>query len=101
MVKALVLCVAAWAAPLIASFISTGIIAASTSSLGASAVGPWMLLAIALQVLFFGGASVVLYRLLGPLLQGSSRLGLFLAHSVVQLGLTGVMAFGTLVAFNR
>lgn len=99
--KAIVFSLAAWGAPLLAALLTTGVIAGATQKLGASAVGPWMMLAIALQLVLFAGASVVLFRLLGRTLEGGARVGLFVAHSFVQLGLFGMVAFGTLVAFNR
>jgi hypothetical protein len=98
---ALRFCFAAWLLPLIAGFFSTGFIAGATSKLGASAVGPWMLFAVFLQLCFFAGASFFLFKRISSILQGGSLIGLFVVHCLVQLGLFAVMAFSTLVIFNR
>ncbi|MBL9006473.1 MAG: hypothetical protein JNJ46_19615 [Myxococcales bacterium] len=99
--KALRQCFVAWLIPLGLSFVSNALIAGSTSKLGASAVGPWMMAAIALQLVFFAAASVRLWRQLGAIEKSATRLGLFAVHSAVQLGLAATMAFATLVMFNR
>jgi hypothetical protein len=94
-------CLLASILPLILGFLSTAFIAGATSHKGAAAVGPWMILAILLQVVFFLGASVLLFRATASHVQGGARIGLLLVHSVVQLLLLGMMAFATLVLFNR
>lgn len=91
----------AWLLPLGLAFVATGIIAGSTSRLGASAVGPWMLGTMGLQVLLFAAGSRWFFRRLGLELQGGARIGAFLLHSVVQVGLLVAMVFSTLVLFNR
>lgn len=101
MAAALRLCFLAWILPLVAGFLSAGIIAGATSKMGASAVGPWMILAVLLEVVFSLTASIFLYKWISPLLHGGVLIGLYLVHSIVQLGLVGLMAFSTLVLFNR
>ena len=101
MLKVLRAAVAAWLFPLGLAFVATGIIAGSTSKLGATAVGPWMLGTMLLQCLLFAAGSRWLYRRLGLELQGGARIGAFLVHSVVQVGLLVAMVFATLVLFNR
>jgi hypothetical protein len=98
---ALRLCFTAWLVPLGLGFVATALIAGSTSKLGASAVGPWMMAAIALQLLFFAGSSVRLWPRLGAQVQAATRLIVFVLHTIVQLGLAAAMAFCTLVLFNR
>lgn len=87
--------------PILASFVSTAVIAGSTSKLGASAVGPWMTLAIVLDLCFFAGASILLFKKIRRTLKGGTLIGLFFVHSLVQLGLFVVLGFSTLVMFNR
>lgn len=87
--------------PVLASFVSTAVIAGSTSKLGASAVGPWMNLALVLDLCFFAGASFLLYKKLGRVLKGGTLIGLFFVHSLVQLGLLAFLGFSTLIMFNR
>ena len=94
-------CVVAWLTPLGLSILSTAVIAGSTSKMGGSAVGPWMMAAIALELVFFAGASVRLWPKLGAQVQNATRLGLFAVHLAVQLALAASMAFATLVMFNR
>lgn len=87
--------------PLILAFLSTAFIAGATSHKGAAAVGPWMMLAVLLQIVFFVGGSVLLFRSTASLLHGGARVGLLVVHAVVQLVLLGMIAFSTLVLFNR
>ena len=89
--------------PLVLSFLTTAFIAGATSHKGAAAVGPWMVLAVLLQLGFFVGGSVLLFRATGSLSasHGGARIGLLLVHSLVQLVLVGLVAFSTLVLFNR
>lgn len=94
-------CVVAWILPLGLGFVSTAVIAGSTSKLGASAVGPWMMAAIALQLVYFAGSSVRLWPQLGAQVENATRIGLFVVHLAVQLALAAAMAFATLVMFNR
>lgn len=98
---ALRFCFLAWILPLVIGFLSTGIIAGSTSKLGASAVGPYMLLAVLLQFCFSAGASFLLFKRISSILQGGPLIGLFVVHCLVQLGLFAVVAFASLVLFNR
>jgi hypothetical protein len=94
-------CFIAWVLPILVGFLSTAVIAGATSKLGAAAVGPWMILAIVLELCFFAGASILLFKKLSLLLKGGTLIGLFFIHSLVQLGLFAVMGFSTLVMFNR
>ncbi|MFO0579325.1 MAG: hypothetical protein U1A78_35435 [Polyangia bacterium] len=87
--------------PLVLAFLTTALIAGATSHKGAAAVGPWMILAVLLQIGFFVGGSVLLFRSTASLIHGGARVGLLLAHAVVQLVLIGMIGFSTLVLFNR
>ena len=99
--KAVLLCIAATIVPLFAGIVATAIVAGSTSKLGASAVGPWLVGLLVVQLGLFAGSSAVLFKLLGPLVAGAGRAGLFFVHVVVQLGLLGLLAFVSVVVFNR
>ncbi|GMU58327.1 MAG: hypothetical protein AMXMBFR34_00900 [Myxococcaceae bacterium] len=85
----------------LASFVALGILAASTSKMGAGAVGPYLLFGIALEAVFFLGGSGLIFLCAGKVLTGPARWAVPIAHGVFQLGLWGVFAFGSLVAFNR
>ncbi|MEW5738260.1 MAG: hypothetical protein AB1938_05005 [Myxococcota bacterium] len=78
-----------------------GVLAASTSKMGASAAGPVLLLAIALEAVFFLGGAGLVFVYAGRALTGGARWAISIAHAVLQVGLLGVFAFGSLVAFNR
>lgn len=101
MLKVLRAAFLAWLLPLGLAFVATGIIAGSTSRLGASAVGPWMMGTMGLQLLFFAAGSRWLWGRLGLELTGGSRIGVFVLHSLVQAGLAVTLVFATLVLFNR
>ena len=94
-------CLLAWVLPLLTSVVTTAVVAGSTSKLGAAAVGPWMMLAMALDLCFFAGASILFWGKIRRLLKGGTLFGLFLMHALVQIGLVAVLGFCTLVMFNR
>ncbi|MCC6335129.1 MAG: hypothetical protein IT380_14215 [Myxococcales bacterium] len=85
----------------LASLVSLGILAGSTSRMGASEVGPVLLVGVALEAAFFLGGSGLIFFYAGKVLTGSARWAVPISHGVFQLGLWGVFAFGSLVAFNR
>lgn len=91
----------AWLLPLGLAFVATGVVAGATSKMSGSAVGPWMLGTMGLQVLIFAAGSRWLYARLGLSLEGGARIGAFLVHSLVQLALCAALLFATLVLFNR
>lgn len=101
MLKVLRAAFLAWLLPLGLAFVATGIIAGATSKMGGSAVGPWMLGTMGLQVLLFAAGSRWLYARLGHSLEGGARIGAFLVHSLVQVALCAALVFATLVLFNR
>ena len=94
-------CLGAWIVSFLAGIFATGMVAGATSKMGASAVGSWMLFAIALQVLF---ALIITVFLFGQLKQSRSvgHLALLMiVYAVGQVGLLGCTVFGTFVLFNR
>lgn len=94
-------CLGAWIVSFLAGVFATGMVAHSTSRMGASAVGPWLLFAIALQVLI---ALVITVFLFWRLKQSRSlgRLALLMiVYALGQVGLLSTTVFGTFVLFNR
>lgn len=94
-------CLGAWIVSFMAGVFATGMVAHSTSKMGAYAVGSWMLFAIAMQVLI---ALVITIFLFWRLKQSRSlgRLALLMiVYAAGQAGLLSTTVVGTFVLFNR
>ena len=94
-------CFGAWIVSFVAGLIATGMVAGATSHLGASAVGPWLLFAIALQVLIAVAVTVFLYRRVSPSMSAGPLIALLIVYALGELALLCTTAFGTFVLFNR
>jgi hypothetical protein len=91
----------AWIGSGLSALFALGLVAAATSSLGAGAVGPYLLALIAVEAVFFVAGWVLYVRYLGRTLSGLARVGFAVAHAALQVGSFVTIAFSSLVAFNR
>jgi hypothetical protein len=94
-------CFGAWIVSFLAGVFATGMVAGATSHLGASAVGPWLLFAIALQVLIDVAVTVFLYRRVSPSMSAGALTALLIVYALGELALLCTTAFSTFVLFNR
>jgi hypothetical protein len=100
--KTLGLCVAAWIAPVVVSFVALVIAGVTTERWGASRLGPVIGGLLIVELLVFGAASILLWWGLKRLLSTTrTRILVFALHALLQLANWATMSFSTLVAFNR
>jgi hypothetical protein len=101
MTKAVGVGVVAWVGAGFAAVFALGVVAATTSKLGASAVGPYLLGVIALEAVLFVSAWLLSVRYSRGVLQGPGRIAFALGFAVLHGGAFVTLAFSSLVAFNR
>lgn len=100
--KIVLLFAGTWMGSLFVSLVSTGIVAAATSSWGARRVAGPMFSVMALDVVFALLGSFVLWRGLATSFSTAApRVLLLLGHVALQLATATVVILMTLVAFNR
>jgi hypothetical protein len=100
--KTLALCVAAWTAPLVLSFVVLVAAGVITERWSARRVGPVVGGVLLVELIAFGAASFLLWRGLRWFLpEGSTRALVFALQTLLQLATWATMSFSTLVAFNR
>ena len=94
-------CLGAWIVSFLAGVFATGMVAGATSKMGASSVGPWMLFAIAMQVLIALVITVFLFWRLKQSRSVGHLALLMIVYAVGQAGLLSCTVLGTFVLFNR